>query len=157
MRDLPELPQKYRDAFESARIKAELQYAKRAEDFPHHPQFADGPFHVPILIQKVFFDYCTQAREACRRGKLSLAQVSNAVDAAWPTICDHYVERERGECSDEEKSKLRVALWKTVTDDQQWKRHLSELGRLPNASRLTESSMRERLWTCPTCLKVPSS
>jgi hypothetical protein len=134
MRNLPELPQKYHDAFESARAKAELGYATRADKFPHNRHLTDNSFFAIAMIQTVFFEYCTQVREACRNGKLSLAQVSNAVDAAWPAICDHYVERERGAGSDEERSKIRVSFWKLASDEPQWKRHLSEVDTLAGAA-----------------------
>jgi hypothetical protein len=127
MAQLPELPSRFQNAFEAAKAKAELAYATRADKLLHHPQFADSPLHGLLLIQKVFFEFCKQARDACRGGQLSLAQASKAVDAAWPIICDYYFEREHGQGSEGDRARFRVALWRTVTDDQQWKQHLSDL------------------------------
>ena len=131
---LPELPSRFQNAFEAAKAKAELAYATRGDNFLHHPQLADSSLHGLLLIQKVFFEFCKQARDACREGQLSLAQASKAVDAAWPIICDYYFERERGQGSEERRSKFRVALWRTVTDDKQWKQHLSDLVALSEAA-----------------------
>jgi hypothetical protein len=142
MAQLPELPSRFQNAFEAAKAKAELVYATRADKFPHHPQLADSPLHGLLLIQKVFFEFCKQARDAGREGQLSLAQASKAVDGAWPILCDYYFERERGQCSEEERSRFRVALWRTVTDDQQWKQHLSDLVALSEVAATTSPGTR---------------
>ena len=138
MSDLPELPPRFQKAFEAAKAKAELEYATRAERFPHHPQFADASLHRLILIQKVFFALCTQARNACREGDWTVAGASRAIDAAWPFICDSYFVRERGACSEEDRSRFRVALWRTITDDHQWKQHLSDLAALAEGASASE-------------------
>jgi hypothetical protein len=125
--DLPELPSTFQTAFETARSKAELQYANRAALFPHHPQFAEIGLHLPILIHTVFFEFCIQARHASGAGRLTASQVRRAVDAAWPVICDFYVVREHGGGSAEQKSNYRALLWRTVADDPRWKEHLLEV------------------------------
>jgi hypothetical protein len=79
-----------------------------------------------ILIQKVFFAFCSEARNASRAGEWTISQ-SSAVDAVFPRICDFYFVRERGEQSKKVKSTFRAALWWNITDDQQWKQHLAEL------------------------------
>jgi len=140
MDNLPELPSRVQDDFEADRVKAELQYAKRGEQFPHHPQFADGPLHQMLLIQKVFLTFCKHARSACRAGDWTPTQAAAAVDAAWPAICDFYVVRERGALSEEQKSKFRAALWRVVNDDQQWTQHLSELAALAEGARATAAA-----------------
>ena len=66
MHDLQELPTKFQNRFETAKAKAELEYANRSETFPHHPQLAEHPVNYILLIQKVFFAYCEEARNACR-------------------------------------------------------------------------------------------
>src|SRR5262249_54029560 len=63
-----ELPQKFQDAFEVAKARAESECATRAERFPNQPQFADHSLHLLALIQKVFFEFCTQARNAWSEG-----------------------------------------------------------------------------------------
>jgi hypothetical protein len=129
MDDLPELPPKSHNAFEAAKIKAELAYATRTEHFPHNPHLADF-LQVPSLIQKVFFEYCRQARNALQDGTWSVGKTSRAIDAAWPVICDFYFVREHPTRSEETKSRFRVSLWRTVTDDPQWKRHLTTFAEL---------------------------
>ena len=127
MHNLPDLPSRYQNAFEVEKAKAELEFATRAERLPNQPQFAESPLHPLRLIQTVFFAFCKQALDACRTGDLTPAQVSQSVEAAWPAVCDHYVVRERGPCSEEAKSSFRVPIWRTITDDQQWKQHQLEL------------------------------
>lgn len=130
MISLPELPSTFQNAFETAKVKAELEYATRAEHFPRNPQYADFPFHRPLLIQKVFFAFCSQARSACRAGEWTIKQVSQSTEAAWPIICDYYFAREYGASSQTDRARFRLALWRTVTDDTQWKQHLTELAAL---------------------------
>ena len=142
MNDLPELPPRFQNAFEAAKAKAELEYATRAERFPHHPQFADASLHELILIQKVFFAFCTQARNACREGDWRVARASQAIDAAWPLICDSYFVREHGPHSEDDKSRFRAALWRTVTLDRQWKQHLPELAAVAEGATKSNESSR---------------
>jgi hypothetical protein len=125
-----ELPSKFQNAFETARSKAELEYATRAQRFPNHPQFANSGLHLPLLIHTVFFEFCIQARNACRDREWTAAQVRRAVDVAWPAICDFYVVREHGGGSAEQKSTYRAIVWQTVTDDPRWKQHLADLASL---------------------------
>jgi hypothetical protein len=144
MNNLPELPPKFQNAFESVKTKAELEYATSAELFPHDQQlarFADA-LRLPSLIQKVFFAFCAQARNACQDGNWTVADVSRACDAAWPLIFDFYCVRERGACSEEAKSPLRVSLWRTIIDDLQWKQHLSDLEVL-GAGASTDAASRD--------------
>jgi hypothetical protein len=96
----------------------------------------------PVLIQKVFFAYCTQARNACRERVWTLAQVGPAVDAAWLWIFDSYFSRERGAVSETQKSAMRAAFWNTVADDQRWKQHLTELAALADRAVLASSLAR---------------
>jgi hypothetical protein len=124
---LSELPEKLQNAFEAAKARAKSEYATRAQRFPSNPQFADSPFHLPVLIHTVFLEFCAQARLACRDRHWTPTRVGRATDAMWPLICDFYLVRERGACSDEQKSRVRTVYWHTVTDDQRWKEHLSEL------------------------------
>jgi hypothetical protein len=135
MDKLTELPSRFQGAFQTERAKAELEYSKRAEQFPHHPHFADGPLHRVLLIQKVFFAFCKQARGAWQAGDWTSTQVAEAVDAAWPPICDFYVVREQGALPEEVKAKFRTVLWRVVNDDPQWKQHLSDLAALPEGPR----------------------
>jgi hypothetical protein len=127
MEHLPELPQQYQNRFEALRAKAELEYATRGERFRHQPQVVDSGLHLVLLIHKVFFGFCAQARNAYREGHMSVREVSSAVEVAWPRICDHYFVRERGVRSEEHISPFRFATRRTVTDDAQWKQHLSDL------------------------------
>ena len=137
---LPRLPSEFQGAFELAKAKADLKYATRADAFPHHPQFAESPLHRVIRIQEEFFAYCTQARNACRAGTWTVAEASHAIYAAWPFICDSYIDRELGASADEAR-KLRTATWRTVTDDLRWKKHLSELVSIAeDASRCNPTS-----------------
>src|SRR5215469_13392730 len=131
---LPELPSDFQDAFEAARAKAELEYAKRADYFPHHPQFADVPVHHVVLIQTVFFAYCEQAVGAYRGGHWRARQVSMARDAAWRVIFDHYFDQEHGGDAKERKARIRSATWKTTSDDLRWKRHLLGLAGINETS-----------------------
>jgi hypothetical protein len=125
--NVPELPPKFQNRFETARAKAELEAIADANAFPHHPQFAAMRLYEPIRIQKVFFAYCTEARDACREGDWTAMRVRQAIDAAWPSICDSYFVREHGSATGAQRMTHRSALWPTVTDDQRWKQHLSEL------------------------------
>ena len=129
MNDLPELPPRFQNAFEAAKAKAELAYARRAESFPHHPHLAESGLQHLIRIQDVFFAFCTEARNACRAGDWAAGLVSRSVDTAWPLICDSYSLREHGAFSDDAKLRFRLATWRTVSDDQRWKQHQSEIGR----------------------------
>jgi hypothetical protein len=128
--NLVELPAKFQSSFEAAKAKAELEYATRAERFPHHPQFADPALHFPKLIQDVFFAFCTEARNASRAGVWSVAQTRKASDAALPVICDFYFVRECGSDSNAKKSRFRVTFTRTVVHDPQWKRHNLDLAEL---------------------------
>jgi hypothetical protein len=128
-----ELPPPFQDRFEAAKAKAELEYATRAESFPNHPQIANSALHLSVLIHRVFFAFCAEARSACRAGKWSVGTVSQAVDLAWPRICDFYCVREQGGWTEEQGTRNRALLWRTVTDDPQWKRHLSEVAQLATA------------------------
>jgi hypothetical protein len=127
MNILPELPARFRNAFEAAKARAELKQATRPEQFPHPPHLADAPIQRAVLIQSVFFAFCTSARDACRAGDWTAAQVSRSVETAWAAICDSYLVREHGACSEERKLEYRVALRRTVDVDPRWKQHLSDL------------------------------
>lgn len=126
----PELPPKFQNAFEAAKAKAELEYSNRAERFPHHPDLANNPLHRLKLILDVFFAFCTEARQACREGSWTVAQARQAVEAASPLICDFYFDQDHGGHSDGAKSAFRAAFTRAVTDDPQWKQHLSDLAML---------------------------
>jgi hypothetical protein len=134
MADLPELPPKFQNAFEASKAAVELQYVNRAQDFPHHPNLAESGLPQLIRIQAVFFAYCTEARNACREGDWTATQVTKSVEAARPIIFDSYFLREHGASSDKAKSVFRLAIWKTVQDDPQWKQHLSEVKALATAA-----------------------
>lgn len=123
---LPDLPPKFQDAFEARRAKAELAYANRAERLPHHSDVSES-IHRIKLRQDIFFAYCKEARNACRAGSMTVAQARKATDAALPSICDSYFVRDHGNCSAEAKSAFQVHFTRGITDDPQWKRHLSEL------------------------------
>jgi hypothetical protein len=138
--DLPVLPSAFQDAFQAARNNAELEYATRAERFPNHLQFADAQLHLVILIQRVFFAFCMQARNARRAGEWSITQVVQSIDRAWPCICDSYLIRERGACSEQDKLEFRFAVWRTTTDDQQWKQHLFDLKALAERPSATNTA-----------------
>jgi hypothetical protein len=127
MDDLPELPPKFQSAFETAMATAELVYVNRAQDFPLHPHLAESRLHQLIRIQAVFFAYCDQARNACREGVWTVAQLSRSVETARPIIFDFYFLREYEASSDEAKSVFRLGVWRTVQDDPRWKQHLSEV------------------------------
>jgi len=131
---LPELPPKFQNAFEAAKAKAELKYVNRAESSPHNPHFAESGLQQPIRVLDVFFAFCKEARNACRAGDWTAAQVSHAVETKWPQICDSFSLRERGASSAEAKSRFRLATWQVVQDDQRWKQHLSELAALAEAA-----------------------
>ncbi len=135
--NLPELPRRFQDAFVAEKARRELEYATRSERYPNQQQFAGDALHGLLQIQNVFFAFCTQARNACRDGDWTVAQASQAIDAAWPIICDAYFVRELGESSPEAKSVFRVALWRTVTDDPHWKQHLNELAALAEKASVT--------------------
>jgi hypothetical protein len=124
----PPLPSKFQEHFEAARTKCDLDDATDR----HHPHPGVQALRFPVVIQKVFFAYCTQARNAFREGAWTLAQVGPAVDAAWLWIFDSYFSRERGAVSDMQKSTMRAAFWNTVADDQRWKQHLTELDAVVN-------------------------
>lgn len=124
---IPELPLELQDAFERVKARAELDYAKRGERFPHNPSFSESGFHLPVLIHEVFFEFCSQARRAFFDESWTISQVQRAAEAAWPAICDFYFVRERGAHSEQQKSIHRAALWRTVADDPRWKQHLAEL------------------------------
>ena len=124
---LPELPLAFQHTFEAAKAKADLEYVTRHERFPNNPKLAELSIHRSKMIQDVFFAFCTQARSACREASWTATQVRQAVETAWPVICDSYFIREHGDRSNQAKAAFRAALWKTIENDQQWKRHLSEL------------------------------
>ena len=65
--------------------------------------------------------------------------MTKSVNAAFPIICDFYCARERGFCSDEQKSNYRAAFWQTATDESRWKQHLSEMAE----TRLTPESAEQ--------------
>ena len=123
---LPELPQKYQESFDGQWAKADLEHAS-ADTFPNHPQFAAFRLHESIRIQKVYFAYCTAARQACRDRAWTVGQVNQATVAAWVFICDTYFVREHATASEAQKLHYRENLWRTVVDEQRWKGHLSEL------------------------------
>jgi hypothetical protein len=125
--NLPELPPKFQNAFEAAKANAEVEQANLARRFPNPLLHR---INGQKLIQDVFFAYCTQARAACRAGNMTVAQVRQATETALPLICDFYFVREQGDRSDEAKSTFRVSLTQVVTDDPQWRQHLSELAAL---------------------------
>ena len=127
MHDLQELPAKFQNRFETAKAKAELEYANRSETFPHHPQFAEHPVNYILLIQKVFFAYCEEARNACREDVWSVVKARKATDAALPLICDHYFVRKHGDRAEEKKSTFRSLFTEGVFLDPKGKQHLSEL------------------------------
>jgi hypothetical protein len=124
---LPELPPKFQNAFEAAKAKAELEYATRAERSPYHHSDLAESIHRIKFPQDVFFAFCTQARNACRAGNMTVVQAREVTGAALPLICDFYFDRDHERGSDEAKSLFRVSFTRVVTDDPQWKRHLSEL------------------------------
>ena len=130
MKNLPELPQPFQDAFVAAQARAELELATRTERFPNHPNLAQSALHPLLLIHKVFFAYCAEARNACRHGKWTAGQVSLAVGTAWPEICDFYAVRENGVATEERKVALRTGIWASLSLDARWKNHLSELAAL---------------------------
>jgi len=127
--NLPELPPKFQDCFEAAKAKAELEYATRFARFPHYSPLTESLHHIK-RIQDVLFAYCKEARNACREGNWTAAQVRLATEAAVPMISDFYFVREHENASDAQRSAFRVASWRTVNDDSQWKQHLSELAAL---------------------------
>lgn len=122
----PRLPGNFQNAFEVARLKADLKYLTRAGAFPHHPQFAEAPLHRIIRVQDEFFSYCSEARNAFRSGLWALAELNRAVDIAWPAICDSYMARQFA-ASAEDVARLRVVAWKTVEGDPRWTHHHTEL------------------------------
>lgn len=134
-----QLPPKFQNAFEASKAIAELAYAERSAAFPQDPGLAER-FAGPILIQTVFFAFCEQARKALAEGYLTASQVSGAVDREWERICDFYHTRERGRRSEESLTTFRLALWRTVTDDQRWKRHLVELRELADRASVGPSA-----------------
>jgi hypothetical protein len=130
MRELPELPGKFQSAFLVSRTAAEQDYSGRVDKFPHNPRFAEFFAHLPLLIQKVFFAYCAQARESCRAGFWTPAQMQESIDAAWAPICQFFASRENPEWSDAQTEAFGKKLWPSMTLDQQWRQHLSEQKRL---------------------------
>jgi hypothetical protein len=126
--DIPELPLKFQKAFEAARAKADLECHVDGTEFSHVPQVA--AFSEMVWIQKIFFAYCEQARNALREGHWTMARVRNALDAAWLGVFDSCFDREHPSASDARKSEVRSALRKTVVDDPRWKQHLTELAAL---------------------------
>jgi hypothetical protein len=127
MDDIQELPTKFQNRFETAKAKAELEYANRAEKFPHHPEFAESPINHIKMIQDVFFAYCAQARDACREGAWSVVKARKSTEAALPLICDHYFVRKHGDRSEENKSTFRTLFTEGAFLDSKGKQHLSEL------------------------------
>jgi len=104
-----------------------LDYSTRAENFPKHPHFAENPLLPLIQIQRIFFAYCEQARDACREGDWTVADVRQAADAALAQIPDFYFVRWHGPCSEEAKLEFRASFRQVIINEPQWKRHLSEL------------------------------
>lgn len=148
---IPELPSKHQDVFERTMAKAELEYAKRGEMFPHNLAFAESGLHLPLLIHNVFFEFCAQTRNALSDGYWTISQVRQAAETAWPAICDFYFVRERGAHSEEQKAIYRTSLWRTVADDPRWKQHLAELAVPANkASSSPVSDTRKPLVTEPS-------
>lgn len=135
--DVPQLPLKLQKAFESARAKADLEHLADAKAFPNVPLVAI--FGEQVWIQKVFFAYCAQARNALGEGHWTPTRVRNAVDAAWPIVFDSCVDPEHPSASDAKKSEFRNSLWKTVVDDQRWKQHLTELAVLAEQAAVASS------------------
>jgi hypothetical protein len=155
--DLHELPPHFQDAFEAAKATAELEYATRAERFPHHPHLAEFPIHQLKRIQDVFFAYCTNGRDACKQGNWTVAQMRQRTEAAFPVICDYYFGREHRHTSVAAKLDFRHAMWKTTADDQQWKHHVAELAAIAKASRAADGPPRSEPAndSVPTGEKVP--
>lgn len=139
----PPLPSTFQDQFEAARTKAELDDTTDRK----HPHPMVQALRFPVLIQKVFFAYCTQARNAFREGNWTLAQVGPAVNAAWLWIFDSYFNREREAVSETQQSTMRAAFWNTVADDQRWEQHLTELDAVvngaPDSATVTEAAEAE--------------
>ncbi len=136
---LPRLPSEFQGAFELAKAKADLKYATRFDACPNRGHFDLAPLDRLVRIQEEFFAYCTQARNACRTGHWSLAELGHAVYAAWPHIFDSYSDRELG-ASPEETRRLRTATWRTITDDRRWKQHLTELVAFGDVRAVAEST-----------------
>jgi hypothetical protein len=119
----PKLPGEFQRAFDREKAKADLKYATRGANLGD--QFLPGLSRL-IRVQKVFFAYCTQARNAVRSGVWTVSDVTAAVEEAWPIICDGYIDRELAGTNDEVRN-VRTAFWRTVEDDHQWHQHLTEL------------------------------
>jgi hypothetical protein len=123
--DTPDLPPQFQDAFATAKINAELSHATASAALP-----GSARLHLAALIHTVFFAFCREARNACRNGFWTVAQVQESIDEQWPIICNFYLVRELGACSDEDKSNLQATLRQATNGDPQWKQHLSELAAL---------------------------
>ena len=79
-----------------------------------------------------------------RAGEWTIKQVSQSTEAAWPIICDYYFAREYGASSQTDRARFRLALWRTVTDDTQWKQHLTELAALAEGAATGSGCGRHR-------------
>jgi len=159
MADLQELPSKFQNRFETAKAKAELEYANRSETSPHHPQFAEHPVNYILLIQKVFFAYCEEARNACREDVWSVVKARQATEAALPLICDHYFVRKHGDRAEEKKSAFRSLFAEGVFLDPKGKQHLSELVTLAEGAATGPpiKTGRNEDHTRPTTADVPGT
>jgi len=135
--DLPELPPILQNAFEAAKAAAELDYANLSRQAPHDE--SQQSLLRLNRIHVVFFSYCTQARNACRAGDWTPTHVSRSVEIAWPLICDHYFAREHAKYSEEERINFTVAQRKTVTNDNRWRQHLSDLKALAEGVRISSA------------------
>lgn len=125
---IPELPPKLQRAFEVASAKADLDHIEDSTAFPHAPAVALLSEHV--WIQKMFFAYCSEVRNACEAGLWTLGKVRSAIFSAWPGIFDSCFDQRYPSCPEHKKTECRDALWKTVLDDERWKRHIKDLAAL---------------------------
>ena len=141
--ELLELPGMFQDRFETAKAKAELDYANRAEMFPHNPELAELPINYLVLIQKVFFAYCAEARRACKEGHWSVRRTRQATEAALSIVSDHYFIRKHGDRSDDRKVACRAIFAEGVSLDQQGKQHLAELVELAGTASTVVNAERE--------------
>jgi len=123
--EVPELPSEFQQAFEVARAKADTEFIETAKKYGHVPDVM--LWGKQVRIQKVFFAYCAEARNACRTGALTVNQLRGAIHTAWRPIFDFYFEQEYPSASDAQKSELRDALWKTVLLDPGWATHCQDL------------------------------
>ena len=126
--NIPELPEPFNQTFEKARAKADLVHVEDSSNFPRMPAIAF--LSTPVRIQKIFFAYCTEARNASEAGFWTGDRVRRAVTEAWPAIFKSCFDEQYPSSSEEKRSEVRDALWKTVLDDSRWKQHIEELVKL---------------------------